>query len=67
ARPMVAPGLPPEPDPMPYIEAEPLAAPDFSDDFAPADPKRKRDWGAIFQKAFDKVNKSFTAAEDEEI
>ena len=67
ARPMVAPNLPPEPEPMPYIEAEPLAAPDFSDDFAPADPKRKRDWGSIFQKAFDKVNKSFTAAEDEEI
>ena len=31
------------------------------------EPKRKRDWGAIFQKTFDKINKSFTAAEDEEI
>lgn len=31
------------------------------------EPRRKRDWGSIFQKAFDKVNKSFTAAEDEEI
>lgn len=30
-------------------------------------PKRKRDWGSIFQKTFDKINKSFTAAEDEEI
>ena len=29
--------------------------------------KRKRDWGSIFQKTFDKINKSFTAAEDEEI
>lgn len=67
ARPMVAPNLPPEPDPMPYIEAEPLVAPDFPDEFAPSDSKRKRDWGSIFQKAFDKVNKSFTAAEDEEI
>ena len=31
------------------------------------EPKRKRDWGSIFQKTFDKINKSFTAAEDEEI
>ena len=30
-------------------------------------PKRTRNWGAIFQKTFDKINKSFTAAEDEEI
>ena len=31
------------------------------------EPNRKRDWGSIFQKTFDKINKSFTAAEDEEI
>ena len=31
------------------------------------EPKRKRDWGSIFQKTFDKINKSFTAAEDKEI
>ena len=31
------------------------------------EPKRKRDWGSIFQKTFDKINKSFSAAEDEEI
>ena len=31
------------------------------------EPKRTRNWGAIFQKTFDKINKSFTAAEDEEI
>ena len=31
------------------------------------EPKRKRDWGSFFQKTFDKLNKSFTAAEDEEI
>ena len=31
------------------------------------EPKRKRDWGSIFQKTVDKINKSFTAAEDEEI
>ena len=30
-------------------------------------PRRKRDWGSIFQKTFDKINKSFSAAEDEEI
>ena len=27
----------------------------------------RRNWGAIFQKTFDKINKSFSAAEDEEI
>ena len=31
------------------------------------EPKRKRDWGSIFQKTFDKIHQSFTAAEDEEI
>ena len=31
------------------------------------EPRRKRDWGSIFQKTFDKINKSFSAAEDEEI
>jgi cell division protein ftsA len=31
------------------------------------EPKRKRDWSSIFQKTFDKINKSFNAAEDEEI
>ena len=30
-------------------------------------PRRKRDWGSILQKTFDKINKSFSAAEDEEI
>ena len=29
--------------------------------------RRKRDWGSIFQKTIDKINKSFSAAEDEEI
>lgn len=58
-----------QPAATPYVEAEPLAVPDFdfSEDVGPVDSKRKRDWGSIFQKAFDKVNKSFTAAEDEEI
>lgn len=42
----------------PYVGEEPAREPE---------PRRKRDWGSIFQKAFDKVNKSFAAAEDEEI
>lgn len=29
--------------------------------------KNNRDWGSIFQKTLDKINKSFSAAEDEEI
>lgn len=33
----------------------------------PEENKRKRDWGSIFQKTLDKINKSFSAAEDEEI
>ncbi|HCN13934.1 MAG TPA: hypothetical protein DIS92_05445 [Alistipes sp.] len=31
------------------------------------EPKRKRDWGSIFQKTFDRINQTFSAAEDEEI
>lgn len=39
-----------------------------ADDQAPMiEPKQKRDWGSIFQKTFDKINKKFNAAEDEEI
>ena len=30
-------------------------------------PKPKRDWGSIFQRTFDKINKSFSAGDDEEI
>ncbi len=30
-------------------------------------PKPKRDWGTIFQRTFDKINKSFAAGDDEEI
>lgn len=44
------------------------ALPEGEQEPAPViEPKRKRDWGSIFQKTFDKINKSFTAAEDEEI
>ncbi len=31
------------------------------------EPKRKRDWSSIFQKTFDRINQTFSAAEDEEI
>ena len=47
-------------------EPEEPAAPEREAAPAP-EPRRKRDWGSIFQKTFDKINKSFTAAEDEEI
>ena len=67
--------------PQPVQEAAPVASQPSGDgealptgeqepvrDSAPViEPKRKRDWGSIFQKTFDKINKSFTAAEDEEI
>ena len=39
----------------------------FDDEPPMIEPKRNRNWGAIFQKTFDKINKSFSAAEDEEI
>ena len=43
-----------------------------SDPFAAKEPEEKstkstRNWGAFFQKTFEKINKSFSAAEDEEI
>ena len=41
--------------------------PDPVEERQPSEPRRKRDWGSIFQKTFDKINKSFSAAEDEEI
>ena len=41
--------------------------PEQTDEPPMIEPKRKRDWGSIFQKTFDKINKSFSAAEDEEI
>ena len=58
--------------PVPPPPAETDAAADEEpetgrEEAAMIEPKRKRDWGSIFQKTFDKINKSFTAAEDEEI
>lgn len=53
------------------VPEAPVADRDEADDEptpAPViEPGRKRDWGSIFQKTFDKINKSFAAAEDEEI
>ena len=65
----------PSPRPMPTPTPAPAPAPSPASD--PEEPKieesestaprRKRDWGSILQKTFDKINKSFSAAEDEEI
>ncbi len=62
--PVEAPADKREADEMPQTDAQPEnpAAERRSDDN-----KRKRDWGSIFQKTLDKINKSFSAAEDEEI
>ena len=51
----------------PESEAPELTDEERDDDRPMIEPKRKRDWGSIFQKTFDKINKSFSAAEDEEI
>ncbi len=54
--------------PPPAEEDEPAAENEAArEETTVIEPKRKRDWGSIFQKTFDKINKSFTAAEDEEI
>lgn len=55
---------PVEPAPQPADE-EPSEEPKPATPVA--EPRRKRDWGSIFQKAIDKINGSFTHAEDEEI
>ncbi|MDE6374872.1 MAG: cell division protein FtsA [Alistipes sp.] len=56
-------------EPQRPVARQPLTPPQPLDDEEPIviDPRRKRDWGSIFRKAVDKVNQSFTAAEDEEI
>ena len=49
-------------------ESEPVApAEEPQEEKHQPETRRKRDWGSIFQKTFDKINKSFSAAEDEEI
>ena len=58
-----------EPDSGVQAGAEAAGRPDEerADEPPVIEPKRSRNWGAIFQKTFDKINKSFSAAEDEEI
>ncbi|WP_290540415.1 cell division protein FtsA [Alistipes sp.] len=72
ARPYTPPVAAPEPDPGVQSGAEAAEAAgqpteERVDETLVSEPKRSRNWGAIFQKTFDKINKSFSAAEDEEI
>ena len=69
AQPYTPPVPVPEPDSGVQAGAEAAGRPDEERAEEPPviEPKRSRNWGAIFQKTFDKINKSFTAAEDEEI
>ena len=69
AQPYTPPVPVPEPDSGVQAGAEAAGRPDEerADEPPVIEPKRSRNWGAIFQKTFDKINKSFTAAEDEEI
>ena len=69
AQPYTPPVPVPEPDSGVQAGAEAAGRPAEESAAEPpmVEPKRTRNWGAIFQKTFDKINKSFTAAEDEEI
>ena len=69
AQPYTPPVPVPEPDSGVQAGAEAAGRPDEerADEPPVIEPKRSRNWGAIFQKTFDKINKSFSAAEDEEI
>lgn len=60
-QPAAAPVTPPQPQPQPSLDAEA----ELPDDEPKSKPKR--DWGSIFQRTFDKINKSFAAGDDEEI
>lgn len=62
--------VPPAPEPVkpdPQTAAPEPPIPEEPHEEPREEPRRKRDWGSIFQKTFDKINKSFSAAEDEEI
>ena len=54
----------PAPQPEPPKEEHPAGEEDEENLYKP---KPKRDWGSIFQRTFDKINKSFSAGDDEEI
>lgn len=64
-RPTPTPAPAPAPAPAPSPASDP-EEPEIEESESTA-PRRKRDWGSILQKTFDKINKSFSAAEDEEI
>ena len=69
AQPYAAPAKP-VPQPVPQPEAEPAEEQDAprEDERSPVvEPKRKRGFGSIVMSAIDKINKGFSAAEDEEI
>ena len=57
----------PAAQPAQHVTSEPPTPEEPREEPHPETPRRKRDWGSIFQKTFDKINKSFSAAEDEEI
>jgi len=62
------PAQPAQPTPsQPAPATEEPEEPTAPDSVPEAEPRHKRDWKAICQKAFDKINKTFTATEDEEI
>lgn len=64
----VAPAATHTPPPTPTVQEPEHTDKDQLDEDAPLNSKQgKRDWGSIFQKTIEKINKSFSAAEDEEI
>ena len=68
-RPTPTPAPSPRPMPTPTPAPSPASDPEEPEieESESTAPRRKRDWGSILQKTFDKINKSFSAAEDEEI
>ena len=69
AQPYAAPAKP-APQPVPEPEDEPAEEHDVPREDEPLsvpEPKRKRGFGSIVMSAIDKINKGFSAAEDEEI
>lgn len=52
---------------QPATPRQPGAPTPYVDEEETPRAKPKRDWGTIFQRTFDKINKSFSAGDDEEI
>ena len=63
----IQPQTPPQPSAAEPVQPSPASVSEPEEPRQQPEPRRKRDWGSIFQKTFDKINKSFSAAEDEEI